>query len=116
MHHNKIRDEILYLYQRAFTSASVRAKLLIHQVRTRSEQEMRQGSDKDNETGVDVMIQGLWYLQVDTIIDVKLGDSDTDTYTYEPMTALLTRWGKIKKNNHGKHYHDQQKKNCSLFF
>ena len=91
-HHNKIFDKLLYLSRRAFTSASLGAKLLIHQVRTRSEQEIRQGSDKDNKIRGNVMIQGLWDCQVDTIIDVKLGDSDTDMYKYEPMTALLARW------------------------
>ena len=78
--HKKICDEILYLSRRAFTSAYVRAEPLIHQSRTRSELEIRQGSDKQKETRGDVMIQGLWDFQVDAIIDVKLGVSDADTY------------------------------------
>ena len=77
--HNKIRDELFYLSRRAFTSASVRAESLIHQCRTRSEQEIRQVSEKDKETREDVIIQGLWGLQVNAIIDVKLGDTDVDT-------------------------------------
>ena len=44
--HNEIRDELLYLSQRAFTSASVCAKPLIHLSRTRSKQDIHQGSDK----------------------------------------------------------------------
>ena len=44
--HNKIRDKLFYLSRRAFTSAYVRAKLLIHQVHTISELEILQGSDK----------------------------------------------------------------------
>ena len=48
MCHNKIHDKILYLSQRAFTSESVRAEPLIHQGRIRSEQEIHQGSDKEN--------------------------------------------------------------------
>ena len=55
------------------------------------------------------MIQGLWDCQVDSIIDVKLGDADTDIYKYKPTTALLARWEKIKKDKHGKHCHNQQK-------
>ena len=39
----------------------------------------------------DVIIQGLLYLYVDVILDRKLGDYDTDTYKYEPMTSLLVR-------------------------
>ena len=38
------------------------------------------------------MVQGLWNRQVDAIIDVKLDDTDADSYKYEPMTALLARW------------------------
>ena len=38
------------------------------------------------------MIQGLWDCQVDAIIEVKLGDSDADTYKYESMTPFLGRW------------------------
>ena len=44
---NKIHNKLLYLSQRAFTSAYVHAKPLIHQGHTRSEQEICQGSDKD---------------------------------------------------------------------
>ena len=56
----------------------------------------------------DVIIQGLWDRQVDAIIDVKLGNYDTEMYKYEPITSLLTRWEKIKKYKHGKHYNDQR--------
>ena len=42
------------------------------------------------------MIQGIWDLQVDAIIDVKLVDADSDMYKYEPTTALLARWENIK--------------------
>ena len=38
----------------------------------------------------DVMIQGLWYLQVESIIVVKLGKADADSYKYGPMAALLS--------------------------
>ena len=107
--HKKIRDELLYLSRRAFTSASVRAEPLIHQGRTRSEQEICEGSDKDKETQGAVIVQGLWYRQVDAIIEVKLGDAVTDTYKYETITALLARWETINKDKHGKHCHDQRK-------
>ena len=54
----KIRDKILYLYQRDFISSYVRVKPLIHQVRTRSEQKICQGSDKDKE------MWGAWWSKV----------------------------------------------------
>ena len=108
--HNKIGDKLLYLSRCAFTSASVRVKPLIHQGRTRSEQEIRQVSDKHKDTSGDVMIRGLWYIQVDAIIDVKLEDADADRYRYKPMTSLLAKWEKIKKDKHGKNCNNQQKK------
>ena len=82
--HNKIRDKILYLPRRAFKSASVRAKPLIHQVCTSSELEIRQRSENNKDTRGGVMIQGLWGCQSDAIIDVRIGDADddVDTYTY----------------------------------
>ena len=55
------------------------------------------------------MIKGLWDSQVDAIIDVKLGDADADTYKYEPITSLLSRWEKIKKDKNGKNCHYQRK-------
>ena len=61
------------------------------------------------------MIRGLWDRQVDAIIEVKLRDADADTYKYEPLTSLLSRWEKIKKDKHGKQFHDQQK-HFSPFF
>ena len=77
--HNKICDKLLYIPWPAFTSAYVRAEPPIHQGHTRSDQEMRQGSDKDKETQGGIMIWGLWDCQVKAIIDIKLGDSDGDT-------------------------------------
>ena len=107
--HKTIHGKLLYLSQHAFTSASVRAEPLIYQGRTRSELEISQVGDKHKDTIGDVMIRVLWYRQVDAIIDVKLGDADADTYKYEPMTSLLTRWEKINKYKHCKHCHNQRK-------
>ena len=56
-----------------------------------------------------MMIRGLWCCQVESIIDVKLGDADADSYKYEPMAALLAQWKMIKNNKYGKHCHDQRK-------
>ena len=55
------------------------------------------------------MVRGLWDFQVDAIIDVKIGDADADSYKYELMTALLSKWETIKKDKHGKHCHNQWK-------
>ena len=48
--HKTIRDKFLYLYRRAFTSAYVRPKPLIHQGCTIFELEIRQGSDNHKDT------------------------------------------------------------------
>ena len=55
------------------------------------------------------MIQGLWYRQVEAIIDVKLGNDDADSYKYEPMAALLAWWKTIKKDKNSKNFNDQRK-------
>ena len=62
------------------------------------------------------MIRGLWGRKVDFIIDIKLGDADANTYKYKLMTSLLVGWGKIKKDKHSKHCHDQRKHFRRLFF
>ena len=38
------------------------------------------------------MIQGLQDQQSEAIIDVKLSDSDVDSYKYEPMVVLMYMW------------------------
>ena len=35
------------------------------------------------------MVLGLWDRQVDAIIDVKIGDTEADSYKYKPIIALL---------------------------
>ena len=62
-----------------------------------------------------MIIRGLWDHQFDTIIDFKLGDADADTYKYEPMTSLLSRWEEIKIYKHGKNCNNQHK-HFSTFF
>ena len=61
------------------------------------------------------MFRVLWDVQFGTIIDVKLGDTDAESYKYEPMAALLAHWETIKKDNHSKHCHDRRK-HFSPFF
>ena len=60
------------------------------------------------------MIRGLWDRQVEAIIDVKLGVADADMYKYESMKSLLSRWERINKDKHGKHYNDQWKQFSSF--
>ena len=56
----------------------------------------------------DVTIQGLWDQKANAIIDIKLGNADTDSYKHEPMAVLLDWWETIKKYNHSKHCHGQR--------
>ena len=107
--HNEVRDEIIYLAQRAFNSESVHVELLILQGHNRSERGVCQGINKYNETRGDAMIQGLLDRQAEAIIDIKIGDADAYSYKYDPMAALLDLWETINKNKHGKHCHDQRK-------
>ena len=52
---------------------------------------------------------GLWDRHTDAIIDVKLGDADTESYRFETMVGLLYQWDNINKDNHGNHLHNQLK-------
>ena len=61
------------------------------------------------ETRCNVIVQGLRDKYTDAIIDVKLGNADVDTSSFDPMAALLACWEKINKDKHGKECHDQQK-------
>ena len=55
------------------------------------------------------MVRGLWGRQIEAIIDVKLGDTDTNLYKYEPIAALLAKVGNYQKDKHSKNCHDQRK-------
>ena len=55
------------------------------------------------------MIQCLWDKHVESIIDVKLYDTDADKNEYEPITELLDWCQNIKRDKHGKHCNYQQK-------
>ena len=60
------------------------------------------------------MIRGLWYQRDESIIDVKNGDANADSYKYYQMADLMAWWETIQKYKHGKHYHNLRKNN-SLF-
>ena len=54
------------------------------------------------------MIQGLWDLQAEAIIDVKLENADLYPYKYEPMAALLAWRETTNKDKHSKHCNNQR--------
>ena len=41
------------------------------------------------ETRGEIIIQGLWEIQTDSIIEIRFGYSDADTYSKEPMENIL---------------------------
>ena len=51
---------------------------------------MPQGGRIPETRGV-VLIRGLWGSHTESIIDVRFGDADTETYTTEGMYTLLPR-------------------------
>ena len=55
------------------------------------------------------MIRGLWDWQAESIIEVKIGNADADSYKYDPMEMLLAWWETIKKDKHGKHCNNKWK-------
>ena len=68
------------------------------------------------ETRGGVLIQGLWIIQTDTIINVRFGYSYSDTYKKELIGNLLAQWDEEKINEHVKHYHEQRKYFSSFVF
>ena len=86
-----MHDKLLYLSQQDLPSACIFVKPLIHQGQGISEGELLQDSDILDTIG-DVLIWGLWEQQTDAIIDVKIGDTGTDTYRFEQMDKLLYFW------------------------
>ena len=46
------------------------------------------------ETRGGMLIIFLWEIHIDSIIDVRFGDSDAETYKKEVMDTFFTRWGK----------------------
>ena len=66
------------------------------------------------DTRGDVIIRGLWDIHTNSIIYVKLDDSDEDTYRFDTMSTLLDKWEKIKNYKNDKHCHKQRKR-FSLF-
>ena len=64
-----------------------------------------------NTTG-DVLIEGFRESQNEAIIDVRLVDSDCDSYRKEKIQTLLDWQKRVKKDKHVKHFHNQ----CEHFF
>ena len=56
-----------------------------------------------------MMIWGLWYQKAESTIGIKLGNTDTDYYIFDPIPALLAMWEKINKGKHDNNCHNQQK-------
>ena len=67
------------------------------------------------ETRGDVLMQSLWEIQTEAIIDIRFLDSDVDAYKIEGMDKILTRWGEMNKDKHRHHCHEQLKHCYPLF-
>ena len=107
---NEVCYELLYLARQAFPSNCVWGEPFIRQVHSRSDEEVRQGRGGFDTRG-DVLVRGLWESQTYSIINVRFGDTDADTYNKDPMDNLLDSCYKWNKDKHGKHFHNQ----CKLF-
>ena len=57
------------------------------------------------ETTGDVLVRGLRHRQTDSIIDIKMGNNDGDTYRLYTKAKLLDQWDKRNKDKHGNHVH-----------
>ena len=95
-HHNKICDDVIHLDRRDLSPHQVRSEPLINQVRRRSEGEVRHRRSI-KKTWDDVLIRGLWESHTDSIIDIRFGDDDVETYKKEGMDTLFPRRKHTKK-------------------
>ena len=85
--------ELLYLAQRDLSPIFSRGYPIINQDRSRSEDDIRHGWGFSDTIG-GIIIRVLWGSHTYAIIDVRLGDSDSDTYKKYPMKRPLYWWGK----------------------
>ena len=82
-----------YLAQKALPLTCICRETLIHQGHSISEEEACQGRG-GLETRGDSLIQSLWEIQTDAIINIIFGDDNADNYKYEPMDKLMDIWEK----------------------
>ena len=61
------------------------------------------------DTRGDFLIRVLWEIHTDAIIDVRFGDSGTDTYRKELIYNILAHWEKENKDKNGNYCNEQQK-------
>ena len=78
-HHLLLYFVLIYLAQRDFPDNCVHGEPLIHLGCSRSDADIRQGGS-GLDTQDDVLIQGIWEIQNDAIINIIFGNSDTDIY------------------------------------
>ena len=95
--HNEIYDDIIHLTKQDFYPKCVHGKPLIHLGCSRYEEEVRRGGIL-TETRGDVSIRGQWEIQKSAIIDVRFGDSDTETWKPVIMNNFLKSWEKTNQN------------------
>ena len=93
--HNKIHDIIIHLTKQNFYHNDVCGETLIHQGRSRSEEEVRHiGSVPETRGGVS--IRGISEIMMEEIIDVRFGDDDAYSWRPVRMDRFLSSWEKLK--------------------
>ena len=88
--HHEVRDNVIYLSRRDFPHNCICGEPLIHQVCSRTEEEVNNRRGGLHTIG-DVLVRGLWGIQNESIIGVRVRDSESDTYKNEPIKPLLDR-------------------------
>ena len=90
-YHNEIHNKIIQRTRQAFYPYCVCGELFIQQVHSISWGGVLHLRIIP-ETQGNVLIRVLWEIQTDSIIDVKFGDADAETYVKKGMDTLLPRW------------------------
>ncbi len=107
--HNEIRDELVNLASRAFTPSAVRDEPLIYgraneNMKTTPNKNTNQNIDKEDATGEDergdLLIRGFWTAGTDCILDVRVTDTDSNSYCKRTPFKVLESQEKEKKRKY----------------
>jgi hypothetical protein len=103
--HNEIRDELIHLASKAFTPSAVRDEPLIRGRSTEnvnlcspSETSDKQPTKQDDRG--DILLRGFWARGTECIVDVRVTDTDANSYKTRDPASVLKSQEKEKKRKY----------------
>jgi len=110
--HDELRDELCVVGTQAYSPAAIRDEPYVKSGRNRSGQDQeaaddspvrvitRKRGEEEGELRGDLSIRGLWNRQTDTIIDVRITNSDAKSYLNKTVAKHLLAQEKEKKDKY----------------